>query len=86
MANSHTSKIRLGSATKDEINAAMAKVRPDLVEIVQQWVPPLWKGMALQKLDDPRTIIQLCRLVDDAIEAVDEYRAAHPTPAPQAQT
>jgi len=74
-SHGHPPALKLGTATKEELNAAYDAVLPDLTAIINQWVPPFFRSQALTKLKEPQTIAMLVKLCDDAIEAVDNYRA-----------
>jgi len=72
---------RLGDASPEEVNAAFDAIHPDLVNIVNQFVPGFWRGQALAKLQEPQTIKIIVGLIDDALNAAEKVRDAKPPSA-----
>jgi hypothetical protein len=66
----------LSNASVDEKNAAYNVVHKDLQELVAQFAPAFFRNQMLAKLEEPNTIRQVLKVIDDAITAADKVRAA----------
>lgn len=67
--------MKLVDASVAERNAAFDAVHADLLAIIENWVPGMFKNTARQKLESPQGRNALLKLVDDALTAAEKVRA-----------
>jgi hypothetical protein len=82
MANSHTSKVRLGDASVEEINAAYSKIYPELVNLAHYYAGMVHvpfvdvRSMIDRQMNTPEFKRQAVQIVADAVNAAEAVRDA----------